>query len=63
MKIFIYQTLIAFFHTGNVLGDSPDRKGLLAKKEVSDVKGFFFSVNIFIIKQTFVNIFVTIQNS
>ena len=30
--------------------DSPDRIGLLAKKEVNDIKGFF-SVNLFIIKQ------------
>ena len=34
-----------------VLGDSPDTIGLLTKKEVNDIKGFF-SGNIFIIKQS-----------
>ena len=32
-----------------VLDDSPDKIGLLAEKEVSDIKPFF--VNIFIVKQ------------
>ena len=37
--------------TYEVLGDCPNRIGLLAKQEVSDFK-VFFSVNIFIIKQS-----------
>ena len=27
------------------MGDSPDRIGLLAKKEVNDIKGFFLSIS------------------